>query len=748
MIQKSTKRALLMSVLSLVLCVTMLMGTTFAWFTDSVTSGNNTIISGNLDVELYHTNDKVNDEKVNGSTELFKLEKPWEPGVIVYENLKVANEGDLALKYRLLLNAFDATKTASGKTLADVLKVAVVEDGFSGDRAAAQSLDGYTALKSFVLDGKLEADKSKTYGIVIWWEPTDNDNEFNMNNGATETLSIKLGVELLATQVEGEFDSFGNRYDQNATFPGTVNLAAAGGTVAAPVSLENVFAADTSAEKESVFVKVNGVASWTTGGGHGSTPFGYNDVTIAGNGAENSTFVALGSGVGPIRANEGGKLVMKDITVVDNSASYAEDSWEFTYLEFGDDNTDNLYFENVVFTSGIQIEGNATFKNCTFISEADSEYSVWVSGGTVSFEGCTFEGTRALKMHEDYGSEIASVTVDKCNFNNISKKPGIAIGTLNADTTVSITNSVFRNCQAGDQGLYIYETDTDVNTFDFTQEYNSVISEKTVNVTGVSDLAAVLSGAGQQGAGSTIIELPKDAVLDLSGTAWTPINVDGYHGADIVTVNGNGATIKGLTAPLFHGGFAGGSGIIIKNLTIADSDIVSTNGTGSGAFIEYMDSMELIELDNCHLINSTVTGSRTGGLLGWNAGYNNVNDGPVKLEVTVKNCSVVNCTINGTSSAGGIIGHAGNNAWTLNTIIDCTVSGTKINSTDPDDWRVGEVVGTANVGEVVIENVTCSGNTLTQAAATTTKPVGQSTLYGRFVPGSTGKLTIDKVEIK
>ena len=52
--KKSTKRALLTSVLSLVLCLSMLIGTTFAWFTDSVTSSNNIIKSGRLDVALEH----------------------------------------------------------------------------------------------------------------------------------------------------------------------------------------------------------------------------------------------------------------------------------------------------------------------------------------------------------------------------------------------------------------------------------------------------------------------------------------------------------------------------------------------------------------------------------------------------------------------------------------------------------------------------------------------------------------------
>ena len=94
----------------------------------------------------------------------------------------------------------------------------------------------------------------------------------------------------------------------------------------------------------------------------------------------------------------------------------------------------------------------------------------------------------------------------------------------------------------------------------------------------------------------------------------------------------------------------------------------------------------------------------------------------------------------------GIYGHAGNNAWTYSLVENCTVKDCILNSTDDGSWRVGVVVGTANVGELTISNITESGNTLTQTGKTA--PEGQSNLYGRFVPGSTGKLIIDGVEIK
>ena len=261
------------------------------------------------------------------------------------------------------------------------------------------------------------------------------------------------------------------------------------------------------------------------------------------------------------------------------------------------------------------------------------------------------------------------------------------------------------------------------------------------------EMKDVLTAAGAAGSGNTTILF--EGNINMTGKEWTPIKVDGYRGAGVVVIDGNDAVITGLTSPLFAGGFAGGSGIVIRNLTIADSDIVSTNTIGSGAFIDSIDSMPEITLENCHLLNSTVTGgpgSRTGGLIGWTAGYNNQNDGPVKTYVKIKNCSVVGSTIQCDGSVGAIYGHAGNNAWTFSTVENCTVKDCTLNSTDDGGWRVGVVVGTANVGELTINNITESGNTLTQTGKTA--PTGEKrNYYGRFVPGSTGKLVIDGVEV-
>ena len=260
-----------------------------------------------------------------------------------------------------------------------------------------------------------------------------------------------------------------------------------------------------------------------------------------------------------------------------------------------------------------------------------------------------------------------------------------------------------------------------------------------------AELRATLTAFTSAGSGDNIIEIGKDIVLK-EGETWTPAKVDGYHGAGVVTVFGNGHKISGLNAPLFAGGFAGNSGIVVKDLTLDGVKINdATSNLGIGAFVCDVDSMPTIELDNCHLTNSEMIstgGARVGGLIGWTSGYNKPNDGPVDTYIKITKCSVEGCKISAKGSVGGIIGHAGCNPATYHTISDCTVKNCVLTSTDDGGWRVGVVVGTANVGELTINNITESGNTITQTGKTAPE---HSNLYGRFVPGTTGELVIDGV---
>ena len=233
---KNKRTTLFHSIIALLLCVSMLIGTTFAWFTDSVSTGINTIAAGNLDVELYHSNAAVTDEKVDSNTDLFMdLQGDpilWEPGVVSFENLRVSNEGDLALVYQLAINTanenFIVDPSGAQYGLSQILKVGVVEGGITAtDRAgvvASVETANWTTLANFLRSGSLlpegNGESEKTWGVVIYWEPGDNDNLWNLNNGKQlnegDVLNIDCGIKLIATQETNEFDSFNNGYDNNA----------------------------------------------------------------------------------------------------------------------------------------------------------------------------------------------------------------------------------------------------------------------------------------------------------------------------------------------------------------------------------------------------------------------------------------------------------------------------------------------------------------------------------------------------
>ena len=119
---KTTRRALVSSVIALFLCFSMLLGTTFAWFTDSVTSSGNIIQSGPLDVSLEHADNPLGKDEagwVDASTgAIFNYDK-WEPGYTVVKYVKVENEGTLDLKF--VLNIVPNSDEAAIYDLADVI---------------------------------------------------------------------------------------------------------------------------------------------------------------------------------------------------------------------------------------------------------------------------------------------------------------------------------------------------------------------------------------------------------------------------------------------------------------------------------------------------------------------------------------------------------------------------------------------------------------------------------------------------
>ena len=227
---KSTKRALLTSVLALLMCVTMLVGATFAWFTDTASTGVNKIQAGNLDIELAYKNSTTNGgfRKADKDTPVFNNSALWEPGHVEYVVLRVSNVGSLALKYKLGINI--ASETGSTNVdgnafkLSDYIRFAVLDGDQSslgrddlvaaaGNGAALNA--GYTAENHLLPAG---TDNSQKVVTLVVWMPTTVGNEANHKTEVTAP-SIDLGINVAATQDTVENDSFDNTYDKDAVYP-------------------------------------------------------------------------------------------------------------------------------------------------------------------------------------------------------------------------------------------------------------------------------------------------------------------------------------------------------------------------------------------------------------------------------------------------------------------------------------------------------------------------------------------------
>ena len=227
--RKSTKRALLGSVVAMVLCLAMLVGATFAWFTDTASTGVNKIQAGNLDVQLVDENGN----SLEGKTLEFKKAANaaegeavlWEPGC-TYElpAVYVKNNGKLALKYKVVITGINGSAK-----LNDAIDWTINDADLSADHSLAA---GATS-EALTIKGHMQ-------------EAAGNDYMNESIDGITITV--------YATQDTVESDSFNNTYDENATYP-VVNVTELkealtnGGVVAVTEDIQTNNIEDTAAAR-------------------------------------------------------------------------------------------------------------------------------------------------------------------------------------------------------------------------------------------------------------------------------------------------------------------------------------------------------------------------------------------------------------------------------------------------------------------------------------------------------------------
>ena len=192
--RKSTKRALLGSIMAMVLCLAMLVGATFAWFTDTASTGVNKIQAGNLDVQLVDENGN----SLEGKTLEFKKAADaaegeavlWEPGC-TYElpAVYVKNNGKLALKYKVTITGINGSAK-----LNDVIDWTINDADLSADHSLAA---GATS-EALTIKGHMKESAGNEY----------------MNESIDG-----IAITVAATQDTVESDSFGSTYDKDAEYP-------------------------------------------------------------------------------------------------------------------------------------------------------------------------------------------------------------------------------------------------------------------------------------------------------------------------------------------------------------------------------------------------------------------------------------------------------------------------------------------------------------------------------------------------
>ena len=204
---KSTKRALITSALAILMCAAMLIGATFAWFTDTASTGVNKIVSGNLKVDIISAKSDSHIEKLN-FTKAAGAESEallWEPGCrYLTEGFRIANKGNLALKWKAQVNTGTTAANEGNFDLLDVIDFYLVTK-------AADGTETETALDEFT--GNLKKTETSDVYYIKGVMQTTAGNDY-------QGLTLDgISITVVATQDTVESDSFDNQYDKDAEYP-------------------------------------------------------------------------------------------------------------------------------------------------------------------------------------------------------------------------------------------------------------------------------------------------------------------------------------------------------------------------------------------------------------------------------------------------------------------------------------------------------------------------------------------------
>ena len=439
--KRATKRALLTSVMALVMCVVMLVGTTFAWFTDTASTGVNKIQAGNLDIKVqYRTTAGSEWQTLDNATDLFGAEGTlFEPGHTRVVELKITNAGNLALKYKIGMNVVSeqpgTNKAGNPYKLSNYLKVATSPiqqyDPNAGPGTVSYAMEQLIFEKgnalawehrdfaNFELDKNesnrvldLQPGEAQILGIKVYM-PETVGNEANAIS-TEKAASISFGLNVLATQYTTESDSFGTQYDKDATYPVIVS------------NQQQANDAITNATDKKVNISIASGQTITLDSGIAHEGDKSRDITFVGDGSQTvdvAKNAPAAEGAEHLNYQRGSTFTFENLTIENGTGTYDGIV------------CDELTYKNCTIKGVTTLYGKATFINCVFENDMANQYSIWTWGGTdVTFEGCTFNtnGKAILLFGEE---KTTNLTVNNCEFNDRNNgaagKAAIEIGEAN-----------------------------------------------------------------------------------------------------------------------------------------------------------------------------------------------------------------------------------------------------------------------------------------------------------------------------
>ena len=490
--KRATKRALLTSVMALVMCVVMLAGTTFAWFTDTASTAVNKIQAGNLDVQLLmrdadgaYVNIGDSQQVIFGGANSLVAQNNnqdtlWEPGKTQVAYLAVRNAGNLALKYNILLNVRDegligaldyaivpqSKLSGENQTCTDTIASWVDAKGRTGAESGKLTAGTFTAAPNGCLDeiahDKTNTNETEYFALVVHMD--ENAGNTYMNK------SVSIDMKVVATQAAAEFDSFNNQYDKDAPLDfepvATADELKAAAAAGKNVQLtQDVTLAEALTFDNEVTIDLNGKTLTT-----GLNSNGYSLVTKENATIVNGTYKGTGSarGIGAY-----GNLNMRNVTVdvsglVGVACSAADSQYTiedstikggYALCNFSNKATINVSNSTLEGkTVGLYHNGSNSGLNLTVTgtkinagNNGTDATGVYISGSTAtttaggyqkaSFTDCTIKGNAAVEVkYTDLTLNNCTViaTVDSANASYTQNNNG---STTNGFAVVSTDNA-------------------------------------------------------------------------------------------------------------------------------------------------------------------------------------------------------------------------------------------------------------------------------------------------------------------